>query len=316
MAPLPQTGCPTLDAADRALEAAQEAGRRPYLGMSEVGNECLRALWYGFRWATAKRFDAATLKRFADGHRSEDVIISYLKLAPGIELLDRDPDTGRQFGCVDHDGHFRGHLDGKIHGVLQAPATWHVFEAKACNEKKIAKLRDLKSSIGEKNALQSWDEVYFVQHQLYMHYTGLTRGYLVAATPGVRDWVSVRTDYQIDVALRHIARAKNVIEAQEPPARSWTDPAWFKCRWCDHAELCHGSAFAQRNCRTCLHSTPVANGEWNCAKHDGNPPTEFQRQGCEDHRFIPGLVPGEQVDAAEDASWVSYNLKDGTNWVD
>lgn len=47
---------PTLDAMDAAQETAQtKEKRRPYLGMSSLGNECSRQLFYGFRWAVNLR---------------------------------------------------------------------------------------------------------------------------------------------------------------------------------------------------------------------------------------------------------------------
>ena len=36
---------------------------------------------------------------------------------------------------------------------------------------------------------------------------------------------------------------------------------------------------------------------------------------CPDHRFIPGLVPGEQVDVLE-PDLIVYQLRDGARWVD
>ena len=87
MAALPDlTGCATLAAADRALEAAQTRRHRSHLGMSQIASECERQLWYGFRWVQPPAFDAITLKRFEDGHRTEDLVISRLQATPGIEL--------------------------------------------------------------------------------------------------------------------------------------------------------------------------------------------------------------------------------------
>ena len=40
-----------------------------------------------------------------------------LRLVPGIDLETYDPVTGKQFGFVEIDGHFRGHADGLILGI-------------------------------------------------------------------------------------------------------------------------------------------------------------------------------------------------------
>ena len=151
MAAIPAPADPTLAAVDAAIEVRGNAEQhRPYLGMSAIGRACSRALWYGFRWCSPNTFDAATLKRFEDGHRGEDIQADRLRLVEGIELLTIDPRTGRQFGYVDHAGHFRGHSDGLITGILQAPATQHVWEHKQVADKKQAELIKAKAEHGDK----------------------------------------------------------------------------------------------------------------------------------------------------------------------
>ena len=96
MAAIPAPADPTLVAVDAAIELRGNAEQhRPYLGMSAIGRACSRALWYGFRWCSPNTFDAATLKRFEDGHRGEDIQADRLRLVEGIELLTIDPRTGR-----------------------------------------------------------------------------------------------------------------------------------------------------------------------------------------------------------------------------
>ncbi|MEO7917719.1 MAG: hypothetical protein ABIR16_08760, partial [Dokdonella sp.] len=142
---------PTLDALRSVVEAnAAKESARTYLGMSSIGRACERQLWYQFRWAVREAFDCDTLWRFDDGFRSEDVMAARLRLVPGIHLRTVDPRTGQQFGFVDIGGHFRGHADGMIEGLLQAPKALHVWEAKATNEKKQAQLVKLKTEVGEK----------------------------------------------------------------------------------------------------------------------------------------------------------------------
>lgn len=306
---------PTLEAADRALEGAEfRRGRRDYLGMSAIGNECDRNLWYDLRWVMKVKHNAETLKRFADGHHGEDLQADRLRMVDGITLLTVDPDNGRQFGFSDCDEHFKGHMDGAILGLLQAPKSWHVWEHKQVGDKKQAELIKLKERLGEKNALKAWNPVYYAQGLLYMHYSGMTRHYLTCSTPGGRSTVSIRTDPDIAEALRLIARADRIIKAPVPPGRISEDPAWFKCRWCNFHSLCHGDTPADRSCRTCLHSSPVADGKWWCSRHECELSRAEQEQGCPDHRFIPPIVHGEQSDV--DGDTVIYLLKTGELWRD
>lgn len=304
---------PTLAAMDAEVERIA-AGDKPrlYLGASIIGTECERRLWYGFRWAAVEQFDAATLYRFDDGHRTEDVLANRLRLVPGLELHTVDPATSRQFGVEDFGGHFRGHLDGAVLGLRQAPKTWHVWEAKAVNDEKLAKLTKLKAEVGEKQALAAWDPVYFAQAIVYMHYTGMTRHYLTATSPGGRVTEGVRTNVDSLAAAQLRAKAERIIFAGEPRPKISNDPAWFQCKWCPAHKVCHGGALPPVTCRTCAHATPERDGSWSCAILRRALTAGEQRQACPQHRYIPALVSFATVsDADPTANWIEYRTEDG-----
>lgn len=240
MAALPERFDPTLAAIDREMERrAAEEPRRSYLGASQVGHECERFLWYSIRPEYPRMpFNAASLYRFEDGHRSEDVMAARLRMVPGVELHTADP-QGKQYGFSDLDGRFRGHVDGLVRGLLQAPATEHIWEHKAVNDKKFAELSKLKDQLGEKAALAAWDPVYYAQAVVYMHYFDMTRHYLTVSTPGCREVVSCRTDANPAMAEALRDKARRVIESPVPPARLSERREFFKCKWCDYREVCH-----------------------------------------------------------------------------
>lgn len=313
MVALPETMDHTLAAADSALVATQERRHRPYLGMSAIGAECARQLWYTFRWVSIRDFDAATLKRFADGHATEALAIARLKMVDGLEVHDVGED-GQQFGFIDLGGHFKGHMDGVILGLHAAPKTWHVLEIKATADKKLAELRKLIRDVGEKHALRAWNPVYYAQAVLYMFFSGLDRHYTVVCSPGGRDWVALRTEADPVEAQRLIAKAERIAFSDRPPERAGK-PDSLICKWCDFAGICHDGGAAMRNCRTCLHVTPERDGRWSCRRWeilDLN--RSAQEEGCADQRYIPDLVPGEQIDAAGGA--IIYRMPDGSTWVD
>lgn len=304
MAKIPNTQDPTLQIADAQLVATQDRSRRKYLGMSAIGGECERKLWFAFRWCGQETFDAPTLKRFEDGHRAEDLIIARLRLVPGLEIYDRAEDGG-QLGAKLLGGHYSGHYDFMVRGLVQAPKAWHVGEVK-CSAK-IAELEKHNGLLGEKSALYAWNQVYWAQAQMYMDCEGVDRHWLVATTPGGREWISVRTDYDPVAAMKLKAKAERIIFSDEAPPRAG-GPASFVCKWCHFAPICHESAIPERECRNCLNAEVLCEGGWRCAAG------KAFGEACEGHRFLPSIISGEQVDVVGDV--VHYRFKDGGEYVD
>ena len=307
MATIPLPADPTLEAVDAALVAAQDTTPRPYLGMSSIGHPCDRKLWFDFRWSVLRQFDAATIKRFEDGHRGESVQAQRLRMVSGIELHTERPD-GKQYGFSLCGDHFKGHIDGAVLGLLQAPKTWHVWEHKQVGDTKFKALAKAISDVGEKAALAQWDGIYYGQAQLYMRCSGMDRHYLTCSTPGGRDTISVRTDADHEFADGLIARAMRIIDAAEPPQRISERPDWYQCKLCDYASICHQSAVPLPTCRSCAHVTPVADGAWHCARHGKALDVAEQKAGCQSHRYVPALLRNfaDAVDADTEANSITY----------
>jgi hypothetical protein len=303
MAALSHSIDPTLAALD-ALHA-QASGSdtpRPYLGASQIGDPCTRKLWYSFRWALTRTISASGYRAIHDGHRGERVMADWLRSIPGIQLWTMDPENDAQpIGFQDCAGHFRGHLDGIILGLYQAPKTPHVWEHKQVNEAKFNKLIKLIQQHGEKAALAEWDEVYFSQAQIYMRELELTRHYLTVCSPGNRAMVSCRTEYQAKPAKALLGKAEGVITSDRPPIKLREDPTWYQCKWCDFHPICHGDALPAVNCRTCAHSTARLNPEqrWTCELKQ--PAIDAPDQpGCDHHAFHPDLVSAHAEAIAAD----------------
>lgn len=230
---------PTLKAMFEAIEAIEaQKPRRGYLGASSIGDDCERKLWYQFNGYPREPMKYKGTLATEDGHRCEDLMAAALRLVPGIELWTVD-DAGAQFGFEKYEGKYQGHYDGVILGLLQAPKTPHVWEHKACNEKKYDKLKKCIEDYGEKNALEQWDEIYFGQAQTYMGELSLTRHYLTVSTPGFRDVISCRTEFDPVRYDGYDRKAQRIITAKTPPARISEMKTFFKCKWCDYAEICH-----------------------------------------------------------------------------
>lgn len=304
MAALPPRPSPTVEAIFAAYDADAEDGFRPHLGASEIGRDCRRALWYGFRWAARAAFTGRMLRLFETGQREEARLVANLRRI-GATVLDLDPETGRQWRVSAHGAHFGGALDAIALGLPEAPRTWHVVEFKTHAAKSFASLK--------KDGVRTAKPEHFAQMQIYMHLTGLARALYMAVCKDTDDIHVERVPADKEVAQGLLDKARFVIDAARPPVRISDDPTWFQCRLCRFHALCHEGAAAERNCRTCLHSTPIEGG-WHCERHGQPLSVARQKQGCADHLYIPDLVPGEVVDAADDH--VVYRLADGTPWTD
>ena len=235
---------PTLAEADRAIERNdEERVARRYLGMSSIGIECERRLWYAYHEAGVgiTKNDAASVRIFQSGHDAEAIIARLLQATPGITLDITDPKTGGQLGVEDFGGEFRGHLDGVIRGLVDDPGNDYVWEAKCVNEKKFADFRK-KKDIAEDTALRSWDAIYYAQAQCYMGYSGIHRHYLTVCTPGVRQWEAVITPFDLDAFEAIRSKAVRIINAKlYPLSRISNDPSWHQCKFCPSHDRCHGT---------------------------------------------------------------------------
>ncbi len=312
----------TLKAVDEAIVLGANFEPRFYLGASKIGHQCDRHLWYEFRHTAKNSIDAQGLRNIADGNLGEDVMADRLKAVEAIELRTIDKDTGHQYAVIALGGHFRGHLDGALRGLHAAPKATHIWEHKQVNEKKYRDLDRKKEKLGEKNALEAWDETYFAQAQVYMGLMkGCNRHYMTVASPGGRQITSVRTNLQKDAFNIYMDKARHIVEAAEPPGRISSKGDFYICRWCQFNKHCHSTQTAEVNCRTCAHSTPTiekgdVQGTWVCEFHNKKLSKTTQRKGCKKHLYIPDLIPWGQVKEMDQANnTITYRTNKGTEFV-
>jgi len=291
---------PTLEAMNKKMEEKQKLeSPRVYLGMSAIGHECWRHLFYSFRQAKKREIQASGLKAIEDGYDQEDKTIERLRALPFIELIN-DDGKGNQLGAELLLSHFKGHNDGVIRGLLQAPKTWHVFEHKAVNQTKFNKLKKLIEKFGEKKALIEWDMVYYTQAQIYMRESKTNRHYLTVTTPGGRDYISCRTEFNSKFAENVIDKAKVIIfDNWSLPAKMSENREHYLCKWCQFQAICHDGEIPEVNCKTCRYSEPVKDGQTKCLLQDKIIPRENFSLACKKHIFNPALIPAKMVEQQE-----------------
>lgn len=116
-------------AIDSGLTARNCAERsRTYVSSSGLGRACLRQIQYDYLAVPkdqGQEFAPRTLRIFEAGHRGEDMVACWLRLA-GFDLRTEQAD-GRQFGFAALGGRFKGHIDGcLVSGPVDMayPALW------------------------------------------------------------------------------------------------------------------------------------------------------------------------------------------------
>jgi hypothetical protein len=278
---------------------------RPYLGCSEAGHKCARYLWLRFRWAAVEQFSGRMYRLFQTGHLMEPRFIEELE-AIGVTVSAGDG-HGNQHAVEACGGHMRGHLDGALLGLMEAPKTWHVAEFKTHNDKSFKEL----VAKGVKEA----KPMHYAQMQLYMALTGMERAAYFATNKNTDEIYMERVHYDTDEAKRLLDRAASIIFATEPPPRLSERPDWYECKLCRFHGICHGTQAPDVNCRTCAHSTPTQGGTWTCEKYGEQIPDEPQRVGCTEHRYIPILLErfAEQTNGSDAENWVQYRHKETGN---
>lgn len=296
MTAIPEKQNTTLAAIDKALEESQDCAFRDHLGASLIGDECSRRLWYTFRWAKIPGFTARIIRLFARGNREEDVFIDLLKAA-NCNIWSVDPKTGEQFRVSWFGGHFGGSFDGIGKRLVEASKSAHVLEFKTHNDKSF---RNLQNKGVKESKPKHW-----AQMQIYMHGSQqlggklIDRAYYMAVNKNDDQLYGERVKYDKAAAESYLEKASNIIKMDVPPARISDRPNWYICLQCDYRHLCHYDQIAFPSCRSCVHATPeIEVGGWNCIHSLRTLDHADQMEACNDHLYIPELIPyGDLLDS-------------------
>lgn len=236
--------------------AGANEGFRSHLGASVIGKECARHIWYGFRWAHKPSFSGRMLRLFNRGHLEEARFLAML-LAIGCQVYQQDA-NGNQFRISDVGGHFGGSGDGVVIGIPDLPAgVACLAEFKTHGEKSFLKL--------QKEGVRVAKFEHFVQMQVYMRKMNLLYALYGAVNKNTDELYMEIVVLETEVGDTFLDRGRQIIMMKSIPARIHNaSPGLFACRYCDELDICHKSAPMAKNCRTCLHAEPRADGTWWC----------------------------------------------------
>lgn len=261
------------------MDDAYRQGEEPFrthLGASLIGGECARAIWYGWRWATKPTFSGRILRLFNRGHLEEARFIA-LFLMIGCQVYQQD-ENGKQYRISHAEGHFGGSGDGIAVGLLELqPGQPCLLEFKTHSEKSFIEV--------VKKGVREAKFEHYVQMQMYMKKMGLAVA-LYGAVNKNTDALHLEYIFLDNAtADQFLHRGELLVWMDEAPNKISQTPGFFKCKWCDHAPVCHMNRAPDRNCRTCKFSRPVKNAQWVCMKEVEHVVIDKQRQftGCDSY---------------------------------
>ena len=266
----------TREALDAVMVAEEkpETSWRPHLGMSQIGHECDRYIWYNFFWYYLATHAARLLRIFRTGNVTEDVILGDLAKIPGVTVESCTPEGGQFRVSSSEVPAFRGSMDAVAYGLPEHPDEWVVVEIKSSNKSRFNELK--------KKGVKASNRQYFDQLMMYMRESGLKRGLLLSRCKDddrlYTEWVEHDQYYTNNL----VDRAKNILLQETPPPKLYDTPDFFKCKMCSAKDVCHNGAEVPKNCRTCINMNFNRNtNQWICNHHNVELNTTGQREGCE-----------------------------------
>lgn len=215
---------------------------RSYLGMSGIGEECWRKLWYDFRHYDTPDISNRISRLFNLGNIIEEEIIKALEVI-GLNVIERQ----RELSDESLDSLFIGHIDGCIDNLEDYKI---LLECKSTNKKYF----DVIKKKGVK--LFPYFKKYYAQVQCYMGYGGYADCIMAFYCKDNSEikLESVPFSENAFEALKRKARA--VITANEAPVGFTENPdIALGCKWCDFRAICLLNDFSHptlkicRNCR-------------------------------------------------------------------
>lgn len=226
---------------------------RAYIGASVIGNQCEAYLALSLRAYPETKPEPFLERIFRDGHRIEDLVVSDLKKA-GIQIMEVDPLSGRQWEFTDFEGHVQAHADGLIE---HTDGSVSLVEIKSMNDARWNEFRDVGVKFSHKH--------YYYQMQLMMGLGQYDDCLFIAYNKNNgryhHEWVK-EDPFEFEFAR---ARIEGVIQGGR--RRIAKEPSDWRCKGCFKRGGCwDGELPSQRTPRTCGNTLPGPGGEFVCLK--------------------------------------------------
>ena len=239
-----------LDEAQRNEKKKEKT--RSYIGASGIGNECEAAVHFALRGYTDTAPDPRLKRIFRDGHRIENDVVRDLKLA-GINVMEKDPMTKRQWEYTGFGGHAIGHADG----LYEAPdgEIWLV-EIKSMNDNKFKSFAKDGVKVSHRN--------YYAQVQFMMGLSKIQRCFFVSYNKNTSEYAEEEIHFD-DIYYAFLSqRVENILSGN--CKRISKDETEWSCRGCFKRESCWEDKPVPKTKRTCANAMPNKEGDFVCEK--------------------------------------------------
>lgn len=242
-----------LVAIDAAFAVAKKEQPRRYLGASAIGNRCEAALAYALRGFPDDRPEPFVARIFKLGHTVEEIVLKDLKAA-GLNVIEVDPLTGRQF----HYSMFNGHVRCNLDGLIELPnGEVRNLEIKSMNDASWTKFKD--------NGVKYSHPHYFDQMQMQMGLSGIKTTLFIAYNKNNSKYHAQIVEY--DEMEWSYLQTKLETVLHNNAHKIAKDESDWRCRGCFKFSACWKNAPAPDDCAACAHACALPDGGWYCLRH-------------------------------------------------
>lgn len=239
--------------------ADKEFPFRHHLGASLLGHSCERYLFFVFRWVQYPDHSSRILRIFDRGRKEEDNIIAKLREI-GLTITN-DDGHGKQLRAQGLPAHVGGSLDGILHVPANyAPMYGNIMPLEIKTHKHSSWQKTFKRDLRDTNPQ------HYTQGNIYGYSWGVTH-FLYVGLDKDTDELGVQfAEVDNASAKLNIHRGKLIVYSQDVKLVSKTQEKW-RCKMCDFKDICSKNKPASaKNCRSCVHATPLEDGTWLCNK--------------------------------------------------
>ena len=248
---------------------------RNHAGASLLGDPCVRKQWYNFHWTQANYFDGRLLRLFSVGHLFEGNACAMLEMI-GIQVLQADPISGKQYNFSLENSHAGGSLDGILRNVP-------MLEGDVSAEYKTHNAKSFKSLV--KKGVQECKPTHYIQMISGMEMLGTKHCLYLASCKDTSEIYIEIIEANQYVARHHLEKFATIVWEDKAPKKEFKADS-FDCKWCELSLLCHLGDNSNRdyNCRQCKFSYPSQHenesGRWCCKKYMCIIPKDKAMLGC------------------------------------